>query len=131
MAAAPPGEEGGRDPEGAGEGLARRRGEAGGEDGAAAGRRAEERRVLRPAEPGRGGRQRRRGEGQALAAGPGYAAAAASCGEAGSAGLSAPLRRPGLPIFPSVPAAQFSRVRCVCGGRGGWAGARPPGPGTV
>lgn len=130
MAAAPPGEEGGRDPEGAGEGLARRRGEAGGEDGAAAGRRAEERRVLRRAEPGRGGRQRR-GEGRALAAGPGYAAAAASCGEASSAGLSAPLRRPGLPIFPSVPAAQLSRVRCVCGGRGGWAGARPPGPGTV
>lgn len=59
MAAAPPGEEGGRDPEGAGEGLAKRRGEAGGEDGAAAGRGAEERRVLRRAEPGRGGRQRR------------------------------------------------------------------------
>lgn len=52
VAAAPPGEEGGRDPEGAGEGLARRRGEAGGEDG------AEERRVLRRAEPGRGGRRR-------------------------------------------------------------------------
>lgn len=64
VAAAPPGEEGGRDPEGAGEGLARRRGEAGGEDGAAAGRGAEERRVLRRAEPGRAGAGagRQRGE---------------------------------------------------------------------
>lgn len=41
MEAAPPGEEGGRDPEGAGEGLAGRGREAGGEDGAAAGRGAE------------------------------------------------------------------------------------------
>lgn len=68
--------------------------------------------MLRRAESGQASAR-----GRLLAAGLGYAAAIiASCAEAGTAGLSAPLGRPGLPFFPSVPAAQLSRVRCLCGG---------------